>query len=252
MGFYDGKGNWCNDGDGFYDSRGVFRSPGDGFYDSKGVFRSPGDGFYDSKGVFRSPGDRFYDGNGCLQSGAAAGVYTASTTGAVLTVGFLLLLPFLVLAVLCNALARWITLHPYIIFFGYALSAAIICLVLTRRRAHRGVFAILSFAGNFLSALSLVYVVLLYAVPFVIENGLLGGFVEFALTVLICAGAVAVLQFFNYYHEKAVLEFILGILFFLIICVILRHNAGPFDKINQIYSPGNAELFRFLIGFMLA
>ncbi|MGM9619412.1 MAG: hypothetical protein ACI3W8_06235 [Oscillospiraceae bacterium] len=253
MGFYDSKGYWCNDGDGFYDAKGYFRSPGDGFYDSKGYFRSPGDGFYDSKGYFRSPGDSFYDGKEYLRSsGTAIGVSTPSATGAILGAGFLLSLPIIFLWTLGVFLIEWIAAHPYVIFFGYAICSIFICYAVTKRKQHHGSTFLLSFVGNYLSILSLVHITLLYAVPCVIEGeGSFGSFVEFTLTLLVSIGAIVVLQFFNYFHGKALLECIFGILFFVIVAVILRYNVSTLEDINQIYHLESLKLFRLLIGFML-
>ncbi len=254
MGFYDGKGNWCSDGDGFYDAKGYFRSPGDGFYDAKGYFRSPGDGFYDAKGYFRSPGDGFYDGQGNWCPPGSCVIYQQpdGPNGVVVAVLFLLSLPFLALAAVCAVLAEWIVQHPFLVFFGYAVCAALVCYVITKRKSYRGLASVLSFFGSYASILSMVYVVLLYAAPYVIERGgSVGGSIEFIFAALVCIGAIVVLQFINYYFEKAVLECFLGILFFLAVCIILRYSAGSLEKIEQIYSLSDAKLFRFLIGFML-
>ena len=165
---------------------------------------------------------------------------------------FLLSLPFLALAAVCAVLAEWIVQHPFLVFFGYAVCAALVCYVITKRKSYRGLASVLSFFGSYASILSMVYVVLLYAAPYVIERGgSVGGSIEFIFAALVCIGAIVVLQFINYYFEKAVLECFLGILFFLAVCIILRYSAGSLEKIEQIYSLSDAKLFRFLIGFML-
>ena len=124
--------------------------------------------------------------------------------------------------------------------------------LITKRKSYRGLASVLSFFGSYASILSMVYVVLLYAAPYVIERGgSVGGSIEFIFAALVCIGAIVVLQFINYYFEKAVLECFLGILFFLAVCIILRYSAGSLEKIEQIYSLSDAKLFRFLIGFML-
>ena len=255
MGFYDGKGIWRSPGDGFYDGKGYFRSPGDGFYDAKGYFRSSGDGFYDAKGYFRSPGDGFYDGlgNWCPPGSYAMYQQPDGPNGAVAAVLFLLSLPFLALAAVCAVLAQWIVQHPFLVFFGYAACAALICLVITKRKPYRGPASVLSFFGSYASILSMVYVLLLYAAPYVMERGgSLGGSIEFIFAALVCVGSIVVLQFINHYYEKAGLEFFLGILLFLAVCVILRYHAGSLEKIEQLYRVSDTKLFRLLIGFMLS
>lgn len=110
----------------------------------------------------------------------------------------------------------------------------------------------MSFAGSYLPMLSMVYVVLLYAAPYVMKkNGSLGGVLEFAFAVLICIGAIAVLQNINDYHEKSTLECFLGIVFFLLVCLILRYSVGTWEKVEKVYVLRGAKTLRILVGFML-
>lgn len=218
MGFYDAKGYWRSDGDGFYDAKGNWVSPGGAFYDGKGYLRSPGDGFYDAKGNWVSPGGAFYDGRGVLQSSAGAvGVVGTSgeANGAVVGVLFLLSLPVVALWILTVRLIGWVSSHLYLVFGGYLLLTATISYAITRRRKHRGLRAALSFTGSCLCLLSLAYIALVYAVPYVIlHGGSFGDFFEFTAALAVGTAAVAILQFFNYYHGNAVWELILGVLFF--------------------------------------
>ncbi len=258
MGFYDSKGYWRNDGDGFYDSKGYFRSPGDGFYDSKGYFRSAGDGFYDAKGNWVNPGDAFYDGKGYIRSGSA--IYAATTNtgeGVVATIGTVLFIPVALLWGMTVLLVEWIAAHMYLIFIGYAALDILLCyMILKNRRYREGVQKALGFAGNYICFLSLIYMTIIYAVPYVmINNGSLGSFFDFTFTLVLVACGIAVIQSFNYYHEKAVLEFLLGVGFFIIIIVLLRNETAEMisiESLAEIYQTKASALFKILFGFAVA
>ena len=252
MGFYDAKGYWRSDGDGFYDSKGYFRSPGDGFYDAKGYFRSPGDGFYDAKGYFRSPGDGFYDSRGNWVSGVVIGFSEDSRETIVATIGFLLFLPVAMLWFATIALIEWITAHLYIVFAVYTVIATIISVFISNNRKHKGIKFFLSFLGNFSCTLSFLYVTLLYAVPYVVINGDgFGSFFEFTLVLAFMFGLIAVLQSFNNYHRKAVVELILGVLFFLGVILFVKsgNEIQSVESLAQIYDVNASTLFRILFGF---
>lgn len=252
MGFYDAKGYWRSDGDGFYDAKGNWVSPGGAFYDGKGYLRSPGDGFYDAKGNWVSPGGAFYDGRGVLQSSAGAvGVVGTSgeANGADGGVLFLLSLPVVALWILTVRLIGWVSSHLYLVFGGYLLLTAAISYAIARRRKHRGLRAALSFTGSCLCLLSLVYIALVYAVPYVIlHGGSFGDFFEFTAALAVGTAAVAILQFFNYYHGNAVWELILGVLFFAVVMVLLRRGGEvrSLQDLAAIYGVEPTGLFRLL------
>lgn len=203
MGFYDAKGHWRNDGDGFYDAR--------------GYFRNPGDGFYDSKGKWVNPGGSYFDGRGNLRTYSITTVSTSDTgTEMVAAIGFILFIPIGLLWIVTTFLVQWITSHLYAVLIGYIILDAIVCLIVTKIKKHQGLDFTLSFIGNYLCTLSFIYIVLLYAVPYMtIKGGSFASFFEFTLVLALGAGGIAVVQFFNYYHEKSVLEFIFGIIFLL-------------------------------------
>lgn len=261
MGFYDAKGYWRSDGDGFYDSKGNWVSPGGAFYDGRGYLRSPGDGFYDSKGNWVSPGGAFYDGRGVLQSSSSvvgvAGVVgvtgnDGSANGAVVAVLFLLAVPIFILWALTAFLIQWMASHLYLVFIGYLLLAAVICFVITKRKKHRGVCSILSYAGSYLCLLSSAYITLVYAIPYVIlHEESFGSLFEFTVALAVGAAAVAILQFFNYYHENAVLELILSILFFIAVLILLRFSTNGIDSLQDlaaIYGVKPSGVFKLLFG----
>jgi len=255
MGFYDAKGYWRSDGDGFYDFKGNWVSPGGAFYDGKGYLRSPGDGFYDSKGNWVSPGGAFYDGRGYLQTtGVAVGAVADNGTQLVLTAGFLLLLPVAILWSMILFLIEWMTTHLYLVYGGYAIADVLLCRVLTRCKKHHGLSATFSFVGNYLCILSFLYIALVYAVPYVMVKGDgFGSFFEFTAALAIGAAGVAVLQFFNYFHERAFLEFILGCLFFVVVILILKNEAQDLyttGYLAELYHMESSKLFPLLFGFV--
>lgn len=258
MGFYDYKGYWRNDGDGFYDAKGYFRGPNDGFYDSKGYFRSPGDGFYDAKGYFRSPGDGFYDTKGNYCSGKKSAV-TDEISGLNKklseSICLVLFVPIILAWMMLLSVIEWIASNVYVVFVGYLTLTALFCLLINKVRKHHGVKGILSFIGNFLCTITFVYVVLIYAVPYVFENGRsFGSVFEFTIVSIFVSGGIAVIQFFNYYHEKAILECIVGVLYFAIVIGILKQGSDIIDSIGafcQLYHLENQTVARVLFGFAL-
>ena len=256
MGFYDAKGYWRNDGEGFYDAKGYFRSAGEGFYDTKGFFRSPGDGFYDARGNWVNPGGSFYDSKDyCRSYGAVnAATTTEAGQGIVAAIGFILFIPIALLWSMTIFLVEWITSHLYLFFCGYIIIDAILCLAIAKIKKHQGVKFVLSFVGNYACILSLIYITLIYAVPCVtINGGNFESFFEFTLVLAFGCGGIAVVQFFNYYHEKAVLEFILRIVFFIIVIILLKNGSKEFNTIESLavlYNLKDTTLFNILFGFV--
>lgn len=254
MGFYDAKGYWRSDGDGFYDAKGYFRSLGDGFYDAKGYFRSAGDGFYDAKGNWVSPGGAFYDSKGYLRTvGVAA---TADTwTDIVIMIGFLLFIPIGLLWGMTIFFVEWMASHLYAVFVGYIIADAVLSLAITKSKKYHGVKFALSYFGSFLCILPFVYTALVYAVPYVIINeGSFASFFEFTLVLAVGFGGIAVVQFFNYYHEKAILELIIGILFFVFVIMLLKKSISEMDTIEsfaRIYHTEVSVLLKVLFGFVI-
>ena len=253
MGFYDSKGYWRSDGDGFYDAKGNWVSPGGAFYDSKGYLRSPGDGFYDAKGNWVSPGGAFYDSKGYLRSGNSASSTSDTSNGIVAAIGVLLFIPIALLWVATISLIEWISSHLYIVFIGYAIIDVVICSILSKIKKHKNINFILSFLGNYACILSFIYVTLIYAVPYVVINGgSFGSFFEFTIVLAFGFGAIAVLQFFNFYHGKAILEFVLGLVFFVIVTLLLKNNVEiqTIESLAQIYGVDVSALFKLLFGFV--
>lgn len=256
MGFYDSKGYWRSDGDGFYDAKGYFRNPGDGFYDSKGYFRSAGDGFYDAKGNWVSPGGGFYDSKGYYRSNSTiAASSTDVGQGIVAGVGFMLFIPVALLWSITIFVVEWIIVHPFAVFVGYAVIDAILCIVITKFKKQQGTKFALSFIGNFICILSFIYIILIYAVPYVtINGGSFGSFFEFTIVAAFGGGGIAVVQFFNYYHGKSILEFILGIVFFIIVIILLKNGSKEMNTIEslaEIYNLKSLTLFKILFGFAI-
>lgn len=258
MGFYDAKGYWRSDGDGFYDTKGNWVSPGGAFYDGRGYLRSPGDGFYDSKGNWVSPGGAFYDGRGVLQSSSGV-VGVAGVTendgyanGAVVGILFLLAVPIFALWMLTVLLIQWMSSHLYLVFAGYLLLTAAICYVIAKRKKHVGIRSVLSYAGSYLCLLSFAYITLVYAIPYVIlHEESFGSLFEFTVALAVGAAAVAILQFFNYYHENAVLELILSILFFIVVLILLRASANGIESLQDLaamYGVKPSFIFKVLFG----
>lgn len=254
MGFYDAKGYWRNDGDGFYDAKGNWCNPGEGFYDAKGYFRNPGDGFYDTKGNWVNSGGSYYDGKGYLRTYSLTDVST-SGTGIVAAIGFVLFLPIGILWMMTTFLVQWITFHLYEIFIGYIILDAVISVIITKIKKHQGAKFVRSFIGSYVCILSFIYIVLLYAVPYVtINEGSFASFFEFTLVLAFAFGGIAVVQFFNYYHEKSVLEFILGIMFFAVVIILLKNGTkemNTIESLTQMYNLESPTLFKVLFGFAI-
>ena len=254
MGFYDSKGYWRSEGDGFYDAKGNWVNPGGAFYDSKGYLRSPGDGFYDAKGNWVNPGGAFYDSKGYIRYGNSTS--STSDTGNVLVAatGFLIFIPVALLWIALITLMEWISSHLYIVFIGYAIIDAVICFFLSKIKKHKDANFILSFWGNYVCILSLIYITLIYAVPHVVTNGgNLESFFEFTIVLAFGFGSIAVLQFFNFYHGKAFWEFILGLVFFVIVTLLLKKNVNEVQTIEslaKIYGVNDSALFKLLFGFV--
>lgn len=227
-----------------------------GFYDAKGNWRSDGDGFYDSRGNWVSPGGAFYDGKGYLQSsGIAVGAAVGGGSGIVIGVGFLLSIPVVLLWLMTMFLVEWMAAHLYLVFAGYAIADIIFCHAITKLKRHCGMKAILSFMGNYMCILSFVYITLVYAVPYVMINGDgFGSFFEFTAALAIGVGGVVILQVFNYYHEKAILEWILGVLFFVITIALIKYDVGDsytIESLAEIYHVKVSKLFIALFGFVV-
>lgn len=254
MGFYDSKGYWRNDGDGFYDAKGYFRNPGSGFYDAKGIFRNPGDGFYDAKGNWVNPGGSFYDSKG-YRSSAGYTVPVDEGEDIVAVIGFILFILIGILWMATTFFVNWITFHFYSVFIGYIVINVFLALAITKVGKHRRDKFVFAFIGNYVCSLSLIYIMLIYAVPYVTTHGgSFGSFIEFTLVLGLGGGGIAVMQFFNYYHGKAVLEFILGMLFFIIVIMLLKNNAKEMNTIEslaEMYNVKVSVLFKLLFGFAI-
>ncbi len=237
MGFYDFKGYWRNDGEGFYDAKGYFRSPGDGFYDTRGNWVSPGGAFYDGKGYLRTSGTvttSVADEGECL----------------VIAMGFILFIPIALLGGMAMFLMEWIISHLYVVFAGYTILDAILCLVITKIKRHQGINFAFSYIGNYICILSFIYIVLIYAVPLAIINGLF----DFVLILGFGVGGITVIQFFNYYHEKPVLEFISGIVCFVIVIILLKFGTRELYSIEELAKLYNVEMsivFKMLFGIAI-
>lgn len=250
MGFYDFKGYWRNEGEGFYDAKGNWVNPGAGFYDSKGYFRKQGEGFYDAKGNWINPGAGFYDAKGYYRSNSNK-VTTPSTDADGNTIAMEGMVLFVPLALLCVGivfLVDWITTNLYIFSLGYIVINACICWIITKVKRYKGANFWFSYWGNFISILSFAYLFLLYAVPYM---KITGKFFDFLLTVVFGIGAIVVIQFFNYYHEKPLLEVIVGVVCYISYITITKSLAGDIcslEKIMEIYHLKSDELFRFLFG----
>lgn len=254
MGFYDAKGYWRNDGEGFYDARGCFRNSGEGFYDTKGYFRNPGDGFYDSKEQWVNPGGSYFDGRGNLRTYSITAISTSDTGSEMaIFIGFILFIPIGVLWMIATFLVQWITSHLYIVFIGYIILDAVFCFIVTKIKKHQGMDFTLSFIGNYVCTLSFIYIVLLYAVPYMtINGGSFASFFKFTLVLALGVGGIAVVEFFNYYHEKSILEFILGIMFFAVVIMLLKNGTKELNTVEgliQMYNLESSELFKVLFGF---
>ena len=252
MGFYDAKGYWRSEGEGFFDSKGYWVNPGGSFYDGLGYLRNPGDSFYDAKGYLVRPGEAFFDGRGHLQ-------YPPGTigTGSRLSMWclFLLALPVILLWMVTAVLIQWIASHLYLVFFGYLALNAVICGVVTKIKKHRGFRVVLSFAGNYTGMLSFIYITLIYAIPYVARhNGSLGSLLEFAAALAVGCAIAMILQFFNYYHENAALELLLGILLFVGTILVLKYCSYEVSTVQEfaaVYGVRPSGVCKLFFGFAL-
>ena len=77
-------------------------------------------------------------------------------------------------------------------------------------------------------------------------------FWKFTIVLAFGFGAIAVLQFFNFYHEKAIWEFVLGLVFFVIVTLLLKNNVEiqTIESLAQIYGVDVSALFKLLFGFV--
>ena len=252
MGFYDAKGYWRREGEGFYDARGYWVEPGGAFYDGRGYLRTPGDRFYDAKGYLVRPGEAFFDGRGYLQYPPGA-----IGTGSRMSMGclFLLALPVILLWMVTSVLIQWAVSYLYLVFIGYLVLDAVICGVVTKIKKHRGFRAVLSFTGNYAGMLSFIYIALIYAIPYVARHsGSLGSLLEFAAALAIGCAIVMILQFFNYYHENALLELLLGILFFTGTIFVLKqcsYEVSTIQELAAVYGVKPSGICKLLFGFAI-
>ena len=83
-------------------------------------------------------------------------------------------------------------------------------------------------------------------------GGGFGSFFEFTIVLAFGFGAIAGLQFFNFYHEKAIWEFVLGLVFFVIVTLLLKNNVEiqTIESLAQIYGVDVSALFKLLFGFV--
>lgn len=252
MGFHDAKGYWREYGEGFYDYNGDWVGPGCAFHDAKGYLRSPGDPFYDSKGNLVSPGDSFYDALGYRQSPRLdAEIKEESANFEFGMLYFVLaLMPLVMFWLVTIFLTKQIQGHLFVFFGGYAVIDSVVCWLISRVKNHKGIKFAASFLGNYLCVLSYVYIVLVGIVPDMVKEGNdFSSFLNAIIVSVIAVGAIAIVQCFNYYHEIAFVEFILGILFFVIVIAILRNAVGSGDilgKLSDIYHVKNSGLFRVI------
>ena len=228
MGFYDSKGYWRDIGDGFYDAKGNWVSPGGVFYDSKGYRSSPGEGFYDSKGNWVPPGAGFYDGKGYFCTYENLCVEHSETNGIIL---FLLAVPFMIACYFLIKIVGWISTHLYIFLIGYTIINCLITFFMVKIKKYQGLKRVLSYIGNFLCIQSFVYMLLVYAIPS-------DSIFEIVATCIVGVGSIAIIQSFNYYHNKASMEFILNIVFYLVVLMLLRTGSteNTIQNLSKLYN----------------
>ncbi len=93
----------------------------------------------------------------------------------------------------------------------------------------------------------------MYAVPYMsINEGSFGSFFEFTLVLAFTEGGIAVVQFFNYFQGKAIIEFILGIMFFCYLIMLLKSGLKEIDTIEnlaEVYHLKASGLFKVPFGF---
>lgn len=246
MGFYDAKGYWRQEGDAFYDGKGYLRQPGEAFYDARGCLREPGDAFYDTRGQLRRPGDAYYDGTGQIR---VPDNHSASTALCIAALFFPVGVLWMAASTLVDLFARYV----YLVFIAYLLLSVVISLCIARWRYRGGGNVALSFIGSFLELLSFFFMVAGHAVPYMLENnGDFGGFFEFVATLGVSIAVIAILQFFNSYHEKAFLELFIGILLFVIVLLLLRSTLEntSVEELAKLYGLRVNLPFRLLFGIL--
>lgn len=236
MGFYDGKGNWCEDGSGFHDAMGNWVEPGGTFYDYKGCVRSYGEGFYDAEGNWCEPGGQFFDGVGYRTY--AVGACTAQTTDLVVAGCFICTLPVIIVWLLTITAAAWMAEHLPFVIICFTLFDAVFCFLIQRKRRYRGLKATVSFFGDYLRTYSLLYTALVYALPYALgHKGSFSGFFELTCALAVCAAGIAILHFFKYYHENVVWGLFLDLAYFAAVTAILRYSA------NGVYTQESLAAF---------
>ncbi|MFR8524041.1 MAG: hypothetical protein ACLVCU_07190 [Gallintestinimicrobium sp.] len=175
-------------------------------------------------------------------------------TDIVVAIGFLLCVPIALLWMVSVKLIEWISSHLYIFFVICAIIAAVICFFLSKIKKHKKVNFILSFVGNYLSFLSFIYIILFCGVPeIILDEGSFESFLGFTLIFAFALGAVAILQFFNYYHGKALLEFICGLIFFGVVMKLLKNNISEISTLEhfaKIYKVEVSIPLKLLFGFL--
>lgn len=168
-------------------------------------------------------------------------------------IAFLIFIPIALLWMTMTFAVEWIAAHVYGVYIGYAIADVLVCWIITKTKKHQGIKFMLSYTGNFICILSFIYIVLVNAVPQVIVNG--GGFesiFEFILILAFGFGGMCVVQFFNYYHEKAFFEFVLGMVFFVVVVILLKNGTeeiNALERLAAIYNVKVSTLFKALFGF---
>ena len=251
MGFYDYKGYWRNDGEGFYDAKGNWVNPGCGFYDSRGYFRSPGEGFYDAKGNWVNPGCGFYDSKGYFRTvNNTSSTQTETKDVGIGIEGVVLLIIAGVLWMALTSLVEWIAGHLYVVFGGFTIVNLILTFAITVAKNHKGLKFIFSYLGNCVCISSFIYIILVYAVPSVIisDESIIG----FVFAGILGAGTVALVQFLNYFLGNAILEFVIGNVFFIVVMILLKNNSVyTMETLSKMYNVEFSVLFRSLFGIAI-
>ena len=154
---------------------------------------------------------------------------------------------------LISGLVEWITGHLYAVFVGFAVGNVILTLVITVSKNHKGLNFLFSYLGNYICVFSFVYIILVYVIPSTVIDGEdIGSILRFVLMIAIGLGSVALVQFFNYYHGKAVLEFILGIIFFIGVMVFIRNNSVcTIESMASMYNVELSKLFEILFSIAI-
>lgn len=205
-----------------------------GFHDGKGYWREDGEGFWDAEGYWVEPGDTFFDGVGYQTYTVPDSVLRQKSDYGFFLCSLLFAVPAVWIFAMVVLAAEWVSRHFYPVVVGYTILDAIICRRIIRKKKHRGGKAVLSYWGSFISLYSLLYVVFGYALPYAADRGWnAASVIELISVLFVWAITIAILQFFNYYHEIAFWEFFLSLVYFLIILTVLRLNIS----MNTNYSP---------------